>query len=76
VTARLTAAEARAIGITASASTRGRTTRRVARGPYRTTCTRCGATFHTQAAEDRHLTATRHTRYQLVIARRPDRRTP
>jgi len=46
-----------------------RTTRRVARGaPYHTRCTRCGAEFHTEAAEERHLIEHHHARYQLVTS--------
>jgi hypothetical protein len=45
-----------------------RTTRRVAKGgPYRTVCVLCHTSFTTMAAEDRHLTATSHPRYALVL---------
>lgn len=65
--ARLTASEARALGLDVPAATT-RTTRRVARAPYHTRCMACGAVFTTQASEDRHVDAVGgHTRFELVI---------
>jgi hypothetical protein len=68
MTARLTAAEARALGL-APSSSRSRTTRRSAPGPYRTTCHTCSTFFASQADEDRHLDATGHPRYTLDLTR-------
>ena len=44
-----------------------RTTRKTGRGPYRTRCKTCGEVFTTAASEDRHLTATHHVRYELIL---------
>lgn len=44
-----------------------KTTKRVASGPYRTTCATCSETFTTAAAEDRHFAATNHHRYVVVF---------
>ena len=63
--ARLTVAQARSLGVD-TAARRVRTTARRAAGPYRTRCVRCGAVFDRQAAEDRHLAATGHGRYDLL----------
>lgn len=68
--ARLTASEAKALGIDVEA-TRTRTTRRTARAPYHTRCMSCRAVFTTQAAEDRHV-STGHARFELVIPQAPD----
>jgi hypothetical protein len=62
---RLTAAQARRLGVDAPAKTR--TTRKAARGPYHTRCVPCGAEFTTVAAEDRHLAANPHYRYEIVL---------
>ena len=67
--ARLTTAEARALGIDVEAK-RTRTTRRTARAPYHTRCMSCGAVFTTQASEDRHVSAG-HARFELVIPKPP-----
>lgn len=68
MTARITAAEARALGIDTKASGKVRTTRRTVKGaPYHTVCCICSAEFYTQAAEDRHLKETSHARYRLVL---------
>lgn len=75
MTAHLTATEARALGLDQPAR-RARTTRRTAPGAYATRCHTCGATFTTQAAEDRHLTATGHPRYDLPIPTRQEQTTP
>jgi hypothetical protein len=63
---RLTPAQARAIGVDTAAPKR--TTRRAAAGPYHTRCTRCGEEFTTEAAEERHLIAAHHARYELVLS--------
>ena len=68
MTARLTVAEARALGLTSAAVKPKRTTRKVGRGPYHTRCRTCGVEFTTAASEDRHVHDTHHVRYELVIA--------
>lgn len=74
---KLTPAQAKALGITAAAvavpaSARPRVRRggdaRVGPVPYHTICAGCGEHFSTRAAETRHLDATRHACYQLVLA--------
>ena len=74
--AHLTAAQAKALGIEAggedvvagAGKSPARTRqRRTARGPYASECYDCGEAFTTQAAETRHLNATHHARYQLVL---------
>lgn len=65
MTVRLTAAQARALGVEAKGKVRRRTT--VKGEPYHTICTTCRTEFHTQAAEDRHLVDTRHARFELVL---------
>jgi hypothetical protein len=67
VAVKLTAAQARALGIADHPAGKARTTRKVAAGPYRTTCVMCRESFTTMAAEDRHLAATGHPRYALVL---------
>jgi hypothetical protein len=69
----LTAAQARRLGIDnrgvpvpADDDGERRPSRR-RRSPYHTTCHDCGEHFTTEAAESRHLAATRHTCYQLVL---------
>lgn len=44
-----------------------RTTRKEAEGPFRSQCWTCEEVFDTQAAETRHLLATRHTRYEVIF---------
>lgn len=64
--ARITAAEARKLGIDTKLG-RTRTTSRTAKGvKYHTRCTKCGEEFTTQAAEDRHVDEFKHARYQLL----------
>ena len=63
MTARLTAAEARALGITVP-GTKTRTTRKTGAGPYRTRC-KCGEEFTTAASEDRHVSMG-HNRFILI----------
>lgn len=62
---KLSAAEAKALGLDVKGKPARQ--RRTARGSYHTVCHSCGEEFTTQASEDRHLTATRHARYELVI---------
>ena len=66
--ARITAAEAKRLGIDVpQAKARKRS---VAKGePYLTECHVCHERFDTQVAEDQHLDATRHHRYELVLTR-------
>lgn len=63
MTAHLTAAQARALGLDVPAG-RPRPTRRALPGHGRSTCHACGATFTTAAAETRHVAATFHARYE------------
>ena len=64
--ARLTAAEAKALGV--DVTTKSRTTRRTVKGvPYLTICKTCEMEFRTLASEDRHVEATKHARYELVL---------
>jgi hypothetical protein len=64
--ARLSRAEAKALGVAVPASTRS--THKVARAPYHTRCMACGAVFTTQAAEDRHVDAVGgHLRFELIV---------
>jgi hypothetical protein len=66
MTAHLTAAEARALGIALpdAAPARHRTTRRaLPRARSVSVCHTCGATFDTDAGETRHVAATFHARY-------------
>jgi hypothetical protein len=63
MTARLSHAELRRLGLAAPK----RTTRRTAPGPYHTICVLCSAEFTTRASEDRHVNETHHPRYALVL---------
>lgn len=65
MTAYITEAEARRLGITLPA-TKKRTTRKTAGGPRHTRCTSCGAEFRSSAAEDDHV-APGHSRFELVL---------
>jgi hypothetical protein len=65
--ARMSAAEARRLGIVGAPPARKRTTRKEAHGPYRVRCVTCRETFATGAAETRHHEATGHNRYELVV---------
>lgn len=67
MTARMTEAEARALGIEPAPGRSGRRDRTVARGPYATACHDCHELFFTRASEDRHLATTGHARYELVL---------
>jgi hypothetical protein len=65
MTARLSHADLRRLGLAAPK----RTTRKTARGPYLTECVLCpGSRFTTIAAEDRHLAETSHPRYALILS--------
>jgi len=65
VVARVSAAEARRMGVDVPPSSRSRT---VARAPYHTRCMTCGAVFTTQASEDRHVDLVGgHVRFELVL---------
>ena len=72
MTARLTPAEARRLGVEVpTGQGAGRTTRRSARAPYWSICCTCAATFTSEAAETRHAAMgddwrTRHRRYATV----------
>lgn len=63
MTVRLTAAQARQLGVDTKTKVR---VRKTAKGPYHTVCKTCGTEFHTEAAEDQHVVDTLHVRYQLV----------
>ena len=49
-----------------TAPTRPTRPRKVARAPYHSRCIRCGVEFTTEAAEERHLIAEHHCRFELV----------
>lgn len=63
VTAHLSAREARALGLEAPAQRRT-----TAPGPYHTRCVACGDAFRTMASETRHMIASGHRRFSLVLA--------
>jgi hypothetical protein len=65
MTVHVTDAQARQLGVAAPA--KPKRTRKAARAPYHSRCTRCGAEFRTQAAEERHVHDTHHARYELVV---------
>jgi hypothetical protein len=71
VTARLTPAEARALGLLDGTPTvraaKVRTTSKRARAPYHSVCCKCQEVFTTEKSEERHDAATRHARYRLVL---------
>jgi hypothetical protein len=66
VTARITAAQAKALGIDVPTKKK-RTTRKTGVGPYHTRCRTCGEEFTTMASEDRHVHDFHHVRYDLVL---------
>jgi len=66
VTAHLSEAEARRLGLVAPASKK-RTTRKAADGPYHTRCCACREEFTVEAAETRHVESTSHARYEVVV---------
>jgi len=66
VTARLTPAEARALGIDVPAAKKKRTTKHTGGGKYHTKCKTCDEEFTTAAAEDRHVHDAHHVRYELI----------
>lgn len=64
MSARLTAREARAIGLELPTAPAGkRTAQRRLRALYASTCAACGDPFTSEAAEVRHMTATGHRRF-------------
>lgn len=69
MTARITAAEARAMGLDVSKPARVRTTRKEAKGPYHTRCCACGEEFTARTTETKHVEEVRHYRYETVIER-------
>jgi hypothetical protein len=64
--ARLTAAEARALGLPAPRSVPRSTRKAVTGEPYWSRCKTCDEEFTTIAAEDRHLKATKHARFEIL----------
>lgn len=76
MTAHLTPAQARALGIgnTLPVVPRRTTRRALARDRATSTCHACGATFTTDAAETRHVAATFHARYDTDTERSTDDR--
>lgn len=64
MTVRITAAQAKALGIDTKLGAKRRV-RRTAKGEYHTECKTCGEVFTTSAAEDRHVNETRHANYLL-----------
>lgn len=62
---RITAAQARALGVDPKLGSKRRV-RRTAKGPYHTRCKVCQEDFHRQVDEDRHLAETGHKNYLLV----------
>lgn len=66
MSARLTAAEARALGLPAPRPAPRTTRKEVTGQPYHSRCVACDEEFDTVAAEDRHLTATHHARYDVL----------
>ncbi|HEY6416864.1 MAG TPA: hypothetical protein VIX41_11515 [Acidimicrobiales bacterium] len=75
MTARLTAAEARQLGLIVKDTARKKV-RREAKGAYHTRCTHCEATFDTVTGEDRHLAFNpTHTRFELVLGPDPRKET-
>jgi len=64
VAARLSKAEAKALGLPVPKPTK---TRREASGPYLTRCKTCQEEFKTMASEDRHVRDTHHARYEVII---------
>jgi hypothetical protein len=66
VTAHLTAAEARRLGIDVPAPRRRTTRRALPRAGSVSVCHTCGERFTTDAAETRHVAATFHARYDCT----------
>jgi len=65
---RMTVAEAKAAGLLDPKPGKKRTTRKAApRDKAVSRCVMCGETFTTDAAEGRHLVATRHARYETPL---------
>lgn len=76
MTARISAAEAKKLGLTPDPDAppvpgtgSGRRTGKRAKALYHSVCMTegCGKEFKTEAAEERHLHQTHHARYQLVL---------
>lgn len=59
-------AQAAKLGVTVPKA-KHRSTRHVAPGPYATACHDCHELFFTMASETRHMEATGHARYELVL---------
>lgn len=66
MTARVSVAQARQLGLLDDTTTTKPAKTRRERWPYHTRCHRCGEEFTIEAAETRHNEATRHVRYELV----------
>jgi hypothetical protein len=67
MTAHLTAAQARALGLNVPAPRPRPTRRALPRERAVSVCHACGERFTTDAAETRHVAATLHARYQTEI---------
>jgi len=69
VVARLTAKEAKRLGLDLSSAGEIHHTKkdRKPREPYHTRCVKCGEDFTTEAAEARHMNTTEHRRFELVL---------
>jgi hypothetical protein len=69
VLVRMTKAEAARAGITAEGVplARAKPLARARPAPYLTRCHECGETFTKIVDEDRHVAATLHARYELLI---------
>jgi hypothetical protein len=68
VIARLSAAEARSLGITVEGTTRKRTKHVAVGGPYHWRC-QCGVEGTGETAATRHLNETKHSRYETIYLR-------
>lgn len=64
---RLTAAQAKALGIPTKGRTPRTTRKEDTTSQYRTRCMECSEVFTTIASEDRHLLATRHGRFEVLF---------
>jgi hypothetical protein len=72
--ARISQAEARALGLSAPENSgRSRKSKpvRKRKRTYHTRCVSCGMEFTTEASEERHLADNHHARYENVIERNP-----
>lgn len=68
MTAHLTPAQARKLGIDVPDAPKVRQTRKALPGHGTSTCCTCGEVFTTIASEDRHVKATLHPRYSSEIS--------